>query len=88
MRIETLAQLRTLFPEPGERARKKQLDRLDVHCTSFIGLSPFLVLASVDERGDVDASPRAVRSGRDARTNAGALRAGPLSQERPDGNER
>ena len=63
MSIETLAQLRALFPEPGERAQKKQLDRLDVHCTSFIGLSPFLVLASVDERGDVDASPRGGKPG-------------------------
>jgi uncharacterized protein len=63
MSIETLAQLRALFLQPGERAQKKQLDRLDVHCTSFIGLSPFLVLASVDERGDVDASPRGGKPG-------------------------
>ena len=63
MTIDTLAQLRTLFPEPGERARKKQLERLDVHCTRFIGLAPFLVLATVDERGNLDASPRGGKRG-------------------------
>lgn len=37
---------------------RKQLDRLDAHCRRFIALSPFLVLASADESGRADASPR------------------------------
>jgi hypothetical protein len=50
--------LRALYREPAERSLKKQLDRLDGHCRSFISLSPFLVLASADAEGRVDASPR------------------------------
>lgn len=50
--------LRVLYRAPSERAVKKQLDRLDRHCRRFIALSPFLVLASADPDGRVDASPR------------------------------
>ncbi len=52
------AALRAHFGEPSERAVRKQLDRLDAHCRAFIALSPFLVLASADGAGGVDASPR------------------------------
>ena len=57
-RIETLEGLRKLYKEPNERARLKQLDRLDRHCRRFIALSPLLVLASGGEAGGNDASPR------------------------------
>jgi PPOX class probable FMN-dependent enzyme len=50
--------LRALYREPSERSLCKQLDRLDVHCRRFIALSPFLVIASADAEGHVDASPR------------------------------
>ena len=50
--------LRTLYRPPSERAVKKQLDHLDVHCRRYVSLSPFLVLASADAEGRVDASPR------------------------------
>ena len=56
--ISTTQELRTLYPQPKERALKKQLDRLDRHCTQFIGLSPFLILASRSGTGGLDASPR------------------------------
>jgi PPOX class probable FMN-dependent enzyme len=56
--ISTLDRLRTLYREPSERAVRKQLDRLDAHCRRFISLSPFLVIASSDAEGRVDASPR------------------------------
>jgi len=39
-------------------AERKVLDRLDGFCRDFIALSPFLVLASADEAGRADASPR------------------------------
>jgi uncharacterized protein len=58
MTIDTLTALRALFPEPKERAIKKQLAALDVHCIRFIGLSPFLVLATAGASGNMDASPR------------------------------
>lgn len=39
-------------------AAEKVLDHLDAYALRFIALSPFLVLASADGTGDVDASPR------------------------------
>jgi PPOX class probable FMN-dependent enzyme len=56
--INSVASLRTLYREPSERAVRKQLDCLDVHCRKFISLSPFLVMASADGDGRQDASPR------------------------------
>ncbi len=58
MRIATPQQLRALYAEPTERARRKQLDALDRHCKAFIALSPFVVLATSDATGRVDATPR------------------------------
>ena len=56
--IETLQDLRRIYPEPKPRALAKQLERLDGHCRRFIELAPFLVLATVGKDGRVDASPR------------------------------
>ena len=64
--IETLAQLRSLYAEPAERALRKQRPALDLHCQRFIALSPFCVVASsgaVAAHGGpgvglLDASPR------------------------------
>lgn len=50
--------LRALYRDASERSLRKQLDRLDVHCRRFVALSPFLVIASTDANGRVDASPR------------------------------
>ncbi len=58
MIIETVEQLRALYPAAKERALKKQLTRLDAHCVRFIGLSPFAVIASRNQDGATDASPR------------------------------
>ena len=57
MQIETLNQLRSLYATPKERAVKKQIDHLDVHCRRFIALSPFVVIASGNGVA-MDASPR------------------------------
>ena len=58
MHIDSVERLRALYAEPGERAVKKQLALLDVHCRRFIELSPFLVVASGSAAGAMDASPR------------------------------
>jgi hypothetical protein len=55
--IDNTTSLRQKYPEPKERARKKQLDYLDRHCSRFITLSPFVVIASGSD-GRLDASPR------------------------------
>ena len=56
--IGSIEALRSFYRDPSERAVRKQLDRLDAHCRRFIALSPFLVIASSDAEGRVDASPR------------------------------
>jgi hypothetical protein len=57
MTLDTQA-LRALYPPAHERALAKQLGALDRHCRRFIELSPFVVLASSDGAGRLDASPR------------------------------
>ena len=62
--ISTVQGLRERYPAPRERAVRKELNHLDVHCRRFIALSPFAVLASSGvpstpgEHGALDASPR------------------------------
>ena len=56
--IERIDDIREIYGEPMERAVKKQLPRLEKHSRAFIGLSPFLVIASADPSGRVDASPK------------------------------
>jgi predicted pyridoxine 5'-phosphate oxidase superfamily flavin-nucleotide-binding protein len=58
MNITSVVALRELYPTPGERAIRKQLSSLDRHCRRFIELSPFLVLATTGEAGEMDALPR------------------------------
>jgi uncharacterized protein len=58
MDISTTDALRALYPEPRERALKKQLTAIDVHARRYIELSPFVVLASCGADGTLDASPR------------------------------
>ena len=58
MNIESIEELRTLYATPKERAIRKQIGNLDVHCRRFISFSPFVVVASSDSTGRMDASPR------------------------------
>jgi len=41
-----------------ERAVRKEISALDVHCQRFIALSPFVVLSTADAALNLDASPR------------------------------
>jgi uncharacterized protein len=56
--ITTLPALRQLYGPARERSLKKEIPALDAHAVQFIGLSPFVVLASSDASGQMDASPR------------------------------
>ena len=56
--ITTIQALRALYAAPQERAVRKQIAALDVHCRRFIALSPFVVVASADLQQNTDASPR------------------------------
>jgi len=63
MRITTLPALRELYGPARERSIKKEIPSLDAHAVQFIGLSPFVVLASSDAQGHMDASPRGGEAG-------------------------
>ena len=56
--IPDYAALRAHMGQISAMAERKVLPWLDRHCRAFIGLSPFLVLATADADGRVDASPR------------------------------
>jgi PPOX class probable FMN-dependent enzyme len=56
--ITTLPALRQLYGPARERSLKKEIPSLDAHALQFISLSPFVVLASSDADGHMDASPR------------------------------
>jgi uncharacterized protein len=56
--VRTAEELRERYRQPSERALAKQLDRLDAHCSRFVRLSPFCVLATCGPDGLPDATPR------------------------------
>lgn len=56
--IDGAEALRAHMGQVSPLADRKVLARLDAHCRRFIELSPFLVLATADADGRVDASPR------------------------------
>ena len=58
MTLTSLEALRTLYAQPTERVRQKVIPALDRHCRRFIGLSPFVVVATSDADLNLDASPR------------------------------
>lgn len=58
MQITTTEQLRGLYAQPAARALNKELNHIDPHIERFIGLSPFLVIASSNAQLQMDASPR------------------------------
>jgi uncharacterized protein len=56
--VNSVAQLRSIIGEPGELVPKKVMPALDEMAADFIRRSPFLVLASTDAEGNLDASPK------------------------------
>jgi uncharacterized protein len=57
-RVTSSSQLRAVIGEPGELVPKKVMRALDEMATDFIRRSPFLVLATADAEGNLDASPK------------------------------
>ncbi len=63
MKIETIEQLRSLYSAPGQRARLKNIGRIDEHIGKFISLSPLVVVSSGNDQSQLDASPRGGKPG-------------------------
>lgn len=62
--LESIEDLRALVPEPTLNITyDKVLSRLDAHCRSLIAACPYVVMATCDDAGRCDASPRGGRPG-------------------------
>lgn len=63
--LSTHEELRSVYkvPDPSDVAVRKELDRLDGHCRSFIARSPFVVIGSSDRAGRADVTPRGDKPG-------------------------
>jgi PPOX class probable FMN-dependent enzyme len=61
--LSGLDELRAHFGPMSDLVARKVLPRLDRFSRSFIAMSPFLVLATADGEGGVDASPRGDAAG-------------------------
>ena len=69
----TAEDVRAHYLEPHPIALAKEMRQLDRHCRDFIALSPFLVVATSDAEGRVDATPRGDAPGFVAVPNARTL---------------
>jgi len=56
--LASVEELRTVYRAPAQRSLDKEIDHLDDHCRDFLGHSPFVVLATANANGMVDASPK------------------------------
>jgi len=56
--LTTLTALRALYAPARERSVQKEMQHLDPHALRFIGLSPWVVVASASHQTALDASPR------------------------------
>jgi PPOX class probable FMN-dependent enzyme len=56
--VSSEAEFRAVSGVPSNRVLQKQLDALDDHCRAFIAKCPFLLIASYDEHGHMDVSPK------------------------------
>ena len=61
--LESVADLREIYPDPGARGQAKVISVLDDNCRAFLAHCPFFVLASSDADGRADASPKGGPSG-------------------------
>jgi len=58
MKITNQEDLRELYKWPEGRAGKKVIFELERHCKNFISKAPFCVIATSDQSGKMDSSPR------------------------------
>jgi PPOX class probable FMN-dependent enzyme len=56
--VTTIDQLRSLYREPSELVQNKKGDRIDGAAARFVADSTFLCLATADDAGNCDVSPR------------------------------
>ena len=63
MDIESKEKLRELYGFPKGRAKNKLLPKLEKHSRKYISLSPFVLISTCGQDGNVDCSPRGGQAG-------------------------
>lgn len=56
-------ELRTIYKPASDGSLRKELKALDVHCASFIGRSPFVLIGTTDGQGHADVTPKGDKPG-------------------------
>jgi PPOX class probable FMN-dependent enzyme len=56
--LASAEEVASLYGAPVEAVLNKVIDRLDSHCRDFIGLAPFVLVATSDTDGACDVSPK------------------------------
>ena len=56
--ITTQVQIRDILGRPNERVLKKEITHPEAHSKAFIARSPFVLIASGDDEGGLDVSPK------------------------------
>jgi uncharacterized protein len=56
--IQSKASFRSLVPSPSELVVAKEITFLDGHCQTLIARSPFVLIATANQTGQCDVSPR------------------------------
>ena len=56
--IKTKNELRSIISGPSEMVMAKEIDFLDAHCQALIVRSPFILLATANQAGRCDVSPK------------------------------
>jgi PPOX class probable FMN-dependent enzyme len=57
-RVETVDDLRGFYEEPSQLSQQKFMETLDEHCRAMIARSSFYCVATLNEDGSLDVSPR------------------------------
>jgi PPOX class probable FMN-dependent enzyme len=57
-RVETVDDLRGFYEEPSQLSQQKFMETLDDHCRAMIACSSFYCVATLNEDGSLDVSPR------------------------------
>jgi uncharacterized protein len=61
--IASKTDFRAMVPEPSDLVVAKEISFLDVHCKTLIARSPFVLIATANDKGQCDVSPRGDAAG-------------------------
>ena len=63
--LTSVEDLDNLYRAPSQGVKDKETERFDLGCRDFIAMSPFVLVGTVNNEGDLDVSPRGGPTGFD-----------------------